>query len=280
MFSKKTIVIAGLMFLVALNGMVFSFNYIRKSAFYPAAVETALFFTSPLQEGVSRTTGFAENVWSRYFSLVSTARENERLRRQLAETKNQLHLMREIALHQDRLESMLSFKADLAHETIIADVVGRESSAWYQSVVINKGRADGVEIGYPVIIPEGVVGRVTGVSNRYAKVQLMIDRNSALDAMVQRTRARGIVQGLSSSVCQFEFALHRADIGTGDIVITSGYDGVFPKGLRVGRVSKIVKRRSGVFQEIEITPFVDFHRLEEVMVMLDTPVIDIDLSDN
>jgi rod shape-determining protein MreC len=93
--------------------------------------------------------------------------------------------------------------------------------------------------------------------------------------MVQRTRERGVVRGLSSSVCHFEYALHKADITTGDVVITSGLDGVFPKGLRIGRVSKIIRRSSGIFQDIEITPYADFDRLEEVMVILNPPQIDI-----
>jgi rod shape-determining protein MreC len=275
MFSKKTMVIAGLLFLVALNGVVFSFNYIRKSAFYPAAVETALFFVAPFQEGISRTTGFAEHVWSRYFNLVSTDRENEMLRRKLVEAQDALHLCGEKSLLNERMESFLEFKRDETYESIIADVVGWEPSAWYQSVIINKGKNDGLSIGLPVTVPEGIVGQVTGVSSRYAKVLLIIDRNNAVDAMVQRTRERGIVRGLSSSVCHFEYALHKADITTGDVVITSGLDGVFPKGLRIGRVSKIIRRSSGIFQDIEITPYADFDRLEEVMVILNPPQIDI-----
>lgn len=275
MFSRKTLVIAGLLFLLAVNSVVFSYNYIRKSSFYPAAVETVLFFVAPLQEGVSNTTGFVENVWSRYFSLVGAAKENERLRRELAEARHKAHLCKENTLLNARLESFLDFEEDVAYETAIADVVGREPTAWFQSIIINKGKTDGVSAGLPVMVPEGIVGQVSGVSGHYAKVLLLIDRNSAVDTMVQRTRARGIVRGLSSSVCNFEFALHKADITIGDIVITSGLDGIFPKGLRVGRVSKIIRRSSGIFQEIEITPSVDFNRLEEVMVILDPPVIDI-----
>ncbi len=275
MFSRKTLVIAGLLFLLAVNSVVFSYNYIRKSSFYPAAVETVLFFVAPLQEGVSNTTVFVENVWSRYFSLVTAAKENERLRRELAEARHKAHLCKENMLLSARLESFLEFEEDVAYETIIADVVGREPTAWFQSIIINKGKADGVSVGLPVMVPGGIVGQVSGVSGHYAKVLLLIDRNSAVDTMVQRTRARGIVRGLSSSVCNFEFALHKADITIGDIVITSGLDGIFPKGLRVGRVSKIIRRSSGIFQEIEITPSVDFNRLEEVMVILDPPVIDL-----
>ena len=275
MFSKKTIVIAGVVLLVTINGIVISFNYIRKSSLHPAAVETVLLFVAPIQESVTLISGFAGNMWSRYFNLASAARENEKLHRKLAEAQHQIHMCRENELLNARLESFFEFREDVAHETVIADVVGREPSAWYQSIIINKGKAEGVEIGLPVIVPEGIVGQVTGVSGRYAKVLLIIDRSNAVDAMIQRTRARGIVHGLSGNVCHFEFALRKADIQTGDIVITSGFDGIFPKGLRVGRVSRILRRSSGIFQEIEIAPFVDFHRLEEVMVILNPPEIDV-----
>ncbi len=278
MFSRKTLVIAGLLLLVAVNGIVFSYQYMRQSAFYPAAVETALFFVGPLQDGISRTTGFAEKFWSRYFMLVSASMENENLRQELAEVRHELHLCREETLLNARLESFLEFKENAAYEMVVADVVGREPSAWFESIIINKGKADGVRTGLPVMIPDGIVGQVSGVSGHYAKVLLIIDRSNAVDTLVQRTRARGVVRGLSSNVCNFEFALHKADITTGDIVITSGLDGIFPKGLRVGRVSKIVRRSSGIFQEIEIVPFVDFSRLEEVMVILNPP--EIDLSEN
>lgn len=268
-------VIAGGLFLFSLTGLVFSYNYIRKSSFHPAMVETVLFFVGPAQEAVFRTSRFAENIWTRYFNLVAAAKENEALRRKLADAENRVHLCKESRLLNERLESFLAFREDVPHETVIADVVGREPSAWYQSIIINKGRSDGVRAGLPVVAPQGIVGQVTGVSGRYAKVLLIIDRNNAVDAMVQRTRARGVVQGLSGNVCHFKFTLHKADILTGDIVITSGFDGIFPKGLRIGRVSKIIRRSSGIFQEVEISPFVDFHRLEEVMVILNPPEIDI-----
>lgn len=275
MFSKKTMLIAGLLFIVGVNAVVFSFNYLRKSAVYPATVETVLFFVAPVQEGVSRITGFTENTWSRYFDLVSTEKENEQLRRELAEAQHEIHLLRESHFLNERLDFFLEFREKTTYETAIADVVGRDPSAWYKSVIINKGKAHGVKTGLPVVVPEGIVGQVTGVSSRYAKVLLLIDRNNAVDAIVQRTRARGIVRGLSASECHFEFALRKEDIRIGDTIITSGFDGVFPKGFRVGRVSKLIKRSAGIFQEIEITPFVDFHRLEEVMVLLDPPVINI-----
>ncbi len=274
MFSKKTMVVAGAIILIVLNGIVFSFNYIRKSSFQSAAVQTVLFFVAPVQEGVSGTIKFTEHIWNQYFDLVDTTRENEDLRRQLAEVHQQIHAISEMAIENARLKRFVDFKAASTHTMVAAAVVATDPSPWYRTVIINKGKADGIEKGYPVMVPEGIVGQVTGVSSGYAKVLLIIDRNNAVDALVQRTRARGIVKGMSDRLCRFDYALRKIDIGVGDTAITSGYDGIFPKGLRIGRVSKILRRNSGIFQEIELTPFVDFQKLEEVMVILNPPAPD------
>jgi len=103
----------------------------------------------------------------------------------------------------------------------------------------------------------------------YAKVLLLTDRSSAIDALVQRTRTRGIVEGEAQAYCQFKYVVRKAEISLGDTVVSSGLDGVFPKGLRVGSVIEIAKGPSGIFQGVSIRPFVDFERLEEVLVILE-----------
>ena len=145
------------------------------------------------------------------------------------------------------------------------------TSPWFQSIMIDKGRDDGLTRGLPVVVPEGIAGQVTEVSAGYAKVMLIIDPTSAVDALVQRTRSRGIVQGQFSNHCLFKYVLRKHDIQVGDTVISSGLDGVFPKGQRVGQVSEVVRRSAGVFQDIIVKPFVDFEKLELVLVVLDPP---------
>ncbi|OQY59957.1 MAG: hypothetical protein B6245_03935 [Desulfobacteraceae bacterium 4572_88] len=123
----------------------------------------------------------------------------------------------------------------------------------------------------PVVIPEGVVGLVTDISTHYSKVLLLVDQNSAVDALVQRTRARGIIKGGTAGRCLFKYVLRKHDIVESDIVVSSGLDGVFPKGLRVGTVSNVTRRNSGIFQEVTVIPYVDFEKLEEVLVILNLP---------
>ena len=119
-----------------------------------------------------------------------------------------------------------------------------------------------------MIVAEGIVGQVSNVASHYAKVFLITDRNSAVDALVQRNRARGVINGNLSDQCFLKHTLRKYDINVGDAVVSSGVDGVFPKGLRIGNVSKVVKHDSRIFQEITVAPYVDFEKLEEVFVVL------------
>ena len=123
----------------------------------------------------------------------------------------------------------------------------------------------------PVVIPEGITGLITEVSPSYSKVLLIIDQNSAVDALGQSTRARGIISGDPEGKCAFNYVLRKHDIQIGEIVVSSGLDGVFPKGLRIGAVSEVLKPSAGIFQKVVVTPFVDFEKLEEVLVILDSP---------
>jgi rod shape-determining protein MreC len=122
-----------------------------------------------------------------------------------------------------------------------------------------------------VILSDGVVGYVVAVSSEYAKVLLIIDRNSSMDALIQRSRERCMVEGMNQHTLKLNYVLRQTDVEVGDKVISSGFDGIYPKGLPIGRVSKIVHETPGLFKEIEIEPFVDFTKLEEVLIIL-TPL--------
>jgi rod shape-determining protein MreC len=149
-----------------------------------------------------------------------------------------------------------------------------DPSPWFRSIMIDKGFSDGIRKGFPVVVPEGVTGQIIEVTKHYSKVLLLTDRNSAVDSLVQKTRARGIIRGSSEQLLSFQYVLRKYEIHKGDTVISSGLDGVFPKGLRVGRVQDIVRKNSSIFQEVSVIPFVDFEKLEEVMVILSTGLKD------
>lgn len=226
---------------------------------------------APFQKATSGSVRFFQQIWRHYFFLISVSEQNRQLRRELAQARSLETRCREIELTNDRLRSLLDFKARTAHQVLAAEVIGKDPSPWFKSVIIDKGSADGLRKGLPVLIPEGIAGVVTELSPGYAKVLLIIDPNSAVDVLVQRTRARGMVKGKAGNRCELRYVLRKHALKVGDAVVSSGLDGIFPKGLRVGRISDVVRHNTGIFQEVTVTPYVDFETLEEVLVILDPP---------
>lgn len=270
MFSRKTVVISGVLLFFAVNVLLLTFSLrYRDSSF--GTEQTTITITGPFQNVISFFIRSVKQVWFRYFSLISVSEENERLKKALEGALERGHRCDEIELANHRLRALLEFQVTMEQKTVAGEIIGKDPSPWFRSIIINKGKRDGLRPSLPVIVPAGVVGIVTDVSDRYAKVLMMIDQNSAVDAVVQRNRARGMVRGEARDICSLEYVLYHHDIVTGDIVVTSGLDGVFPKGLRIGTITQVTKKNSGIFQEIIVTPFVDFETIEEVMVILSPP---------
>jgi len=270
MFSKKALLIVGLIVLTAVSLTILLLpNKPRGPEDVSGSI--ALSLAAPLQKAVTHSVDFVKDIWNRYFYLVTIAGENNRLRRDLRRAMEINHELAEAQLTNERLRQLLHFKQKLQPQMVAAEIVGRDPNPWFKAVVIDKGRSDGLMKGLPVVVAEGIVGQVIEVSDFYAKVLLIIDQNSAVDALVQRTRARGVVKGGEIGNCVFRYVLRKEKIQVGDIIVSSGLDGVFPKGLRVGQASEIVRRNAGIFQEVFITSFVDFEKLEEVLIVLAPP---------
>ena len=267
MFSKKMVLIVGVILLIAVNIIVLSVNSRRYSTF--GLERIAISFISPFQELFTRTIGFSKDIWHQYFALASLARENAVLTTRLNQAAEKNNLLHETELANDRLRNLLDFQKNITELVVAAEVIGKDPSTWFKTVIIDKGEADGLTKGLPVVMPQGIAGQVIEVANHYAKVMLIIDRNSAVDSLVQRTRARGVVQGESTDQLQLAYVLRKKDVQVGDIVVSSGLDGVYPKGLRIGQVTEVIEHEADIFHEVFITPFVDFEKLEEVLVVLD-----------
>ena len=266
MFSKKMVLIVGGVVLITVNVILLSVT--SKSQSTSGFGRVGLSFVAPFQELVTRSVRFAREIWEHYFFLVSVYQENEELKKSLNDAIEKNNQWNELKLANDRLRNLLSFQKSLTNRVVAAEVIGKDPSVWFKTVIIDKGKADGLQKGLPVVLPQGIAGQVIEASDRYSKVMLIIDRNSAADALVQRSRARGIIKGASADQCRFEFVLRKNDVQIGDTVVTSGFDGVYPKGLRIGHVSDLSERSSDIFYEITVTPFVDFEKLEEVLVIL------------
>jgi rod shape-determining protein MreC len=224
--------------------------------------------TAPVQ-GVAR--GIAEGLGAlvdRYVLLTGAAQEARRLRREVSDLKQALLAVEEEALENRRLKELLGFKESSELQLLPARVVGWSASAWFHTLVLDKGRIDGVSPDCPVITPAGVIGRVYEVSSSACRVLLVTDANSAIDAIVQRTRAKVLVEGRLGPTCRVLYLARGDDASAGDRVITSGLGGVFPKGLLLGEITRAEPISGEVFQGAELRPSADFSRLEEVFVGL------------
>lgn len=270
MFSKKMIMIVGVVILIAVNIIILSVNSQDRTPSTRIG-QVAIFLISPFQSFVTNGIHFIEDIWRHYFDLVGVSQQNDHLAKALKHANQKNNSLVELELSHTRLQNLLKFKSSLQSQMVAAAVVGKDPSAWFKTVTIDKGRNDGVDRGMPVVTPDGVAGLVTDASASYAKVLLIIDQNSAVDALVQDTRARGIVKGEPSGKLRLDYVLRRHDVQPGKIIISSGLDGVFPKGMRVGYVNEFIKPDSGIFQIVSVTPYVDFEKLEEVLIITDNP---------
>ena len=223
--------------------------------------------SSPFQKASTFAIKKVRGVFEEYLFLVHLQRENERLKKRIADLQRENDQMREMVLSHERLRKLLQFRETLSSTLVAAEVVGRDPSSWFKSVTINKGEKDGVRKGMAVISPEGVIGQILKTAPSHSVVLLVTDYNSAIDSIIQRTRAKAIVEGGGENRCQLKYLLRTEDVVAGDRVVTSGLGGNFPKGLMIGEIRKVDKKGHGIFQYAELVPGVDFTRLEEVLVI-------------
>ena len=235
-----------------------------------AGVTVGLF--AEVQRGVARVVGAASGLWNGYVGLRSVRAENETLRESVAQLRLQVHQERAVAQRARGLEELLGLREDVARTTVTARVIAGDATPYFRSVTIDRGTGDGVRRDSAVVSPAGVVGRVVGRPGpRAAQVQLLIDRSAAAGALIERTRAAGVVMGdTDQSVLRMEYVSNLEEVAVGDVVVTSGMDGIYPKGFPIGEV-EVVRRGPGLYQTIHVRPRVRFSDLEEVLVLVREP---------
>lgn len=223
---------------------------------------------APFQGFIKATADATQDLWLKYFGLINARKENIRLKREINALRMENYRNRELIATHQRLQELLQYKSTLDFPSLTAQVIGRDPTGWFQSVIIDKGKKSGLRVNMPVINADGVVGRLVSVSPDYAKVLLIIDQNSAVDCIIQRSREGGIVKGLSAKLCQLHYVLKTNDVVAGDIAITSGLERIFPKGIPVGEVIEVQDVSGDLFKQIKVRPAVDFSKLEELLVVL------------
>lgn len=222
----------------------------------------------PVQAGVSQMVASFHVVTDDYLALWSIRDDNKRLRLVIADYQQQLDQYRESYARNRYLENELNFKKEENFPSLTARVIGKDPSFWFQTLIVDQGKSGGVVEGMVARTSLGVVGQVIQVSDNYAKILLTNAPSSAIDAMIQKNRVRGILKGAADKGYVLYYILKNADVVVGDRVVTAGIGGIFPSGLPLGTVSAVRSQRRGMFQEIEVTPIVDFGQLEMVFIDL------------
>jgi len=222
---------------------------------------------APIITVSSAVTSGIQHVWTSYVWMVGARAEN----RQLRETVNRLSLLNssyeQVRQENERLRRLLSLNERHSFKTIGARVVARTPSFLSNVLYIDKGSADGVAIDKPVLSGDGIVGRIVLVSKHQSQVQLITNPDASVGVMLERTRTPGVLSGSGDFLLDLNYIGNAEKVEVGDIVLSSGLDGMFPQGLAIGKVADSKKGR-GVFRSIKVQPFMDFMRIEEVSVIV------------
>jgi rod shape-determining protein MreC len=264
----------GYLFLAVTVGHILLISAQVQSKSGGRVLETVIFSAfSEAQRGTAGMIGSVRNVWASYFALRGLKAENDTLRSQVADLQVKLQQERALAQRNARLEQLLDLRQRIVLPTLAAEVIGGDASPGLHTVIVNKGERDGVRADFAVIAPQGVVGRVLDQpAARASRVQLIISRNAGAGAMIERSRAGGVVVGGGENPpLLMEYVSNLADVRIGDTVVTAGTDGIYPKGYPIGRVES-VEKGAGLYKRIGVRPVVDFSNVEEVLIIMGRPV--------
>ena len=272
----KKLVLLGLLIIVMMTGLHYSAGGIERLTPLASSVRDIL---SPVQRVIMIAGREVSNLVTTPAKLIGLSKRYRQLDEKNSQLESQLLQFKEISEENIRLKKMLDFRTDLAPQlaTEAAAVTGRDHGNWFGSITINKGENQGIKSDMTVITPAGLVGRVIRVSGNTAEVLLITDPRSGVGSMVQETRSPGILEGVTGGQGSLKMVHIPADLtpDRGNRVITAGLGSVFPKGIPIGTVREVCKEEAGLFKMAEIEPYVDFNRLEEVLVVtsykLETP---------
>ena len=230
---------------------------------------------SPGQAAMSYVARGITGVAGRYVELKGVRAENEALHRENRQLRTELIEMRRLAEESGRYQRLLGLRDATPAETIAARVIAMDASPYFRVARVDIDRGEGtVRRGMPVLTPEGVVGRINRVAGKSSDVLLLVDPRSAPDVVIPRTGGRGILRGKSGENgyrCSIEYLARGEPAKEGDAVVTSGVGGQFPRNLAVGHITRIIPGAVGLYQDVEVTPDVDFARLQDVLVIVAPP---------
>ncbi len=222
---------------------------------------------SPSQSLYENSADSIHDVWQRYVWLIGVEAEREDLQKRIDALEAQNSRLIEFEHQNQRLQKLLNFVEESGLKGIVASVVGRDPSNWVRTITIDRGSVDGIQPNQAVVAGNAVVGQTTVVNEHSAKVLLLTDNASAIDAIAQGSRAPGFAEGTGQKNLRLRYVLKEHPVQIGDRVISSGLDGIYPKGLLIGVVTQADPNLSGLFQGVDVEPNVDLFRLENVLIL-------------
>ena len=266
-FSKERRAFILFLCLFLLSALIITVDYHGKG-FFGLVEDVGMMVFKPVSRIVYQTVNHLVQYFHMVAEIEKVRQENERLRSENQIIAQEIAIAVEKLAAYDRLVKMVQFKEYYSYDMIGAQVIGREPSNWFHSVVIDRGSNDQVEIDMGVATYNGLVGKVIQSEQNTSQVLLLLDQGCSIGAMIQRSREIGVIKGgTDGTYCFLDYIAHDADIQINDIVITSGMGSSIPKGVRIGRVVAIKKEKHDLFQRILIKPEVNFNNLEEVFVV-------------
>ncbi len=262
--EKKTILI----FFALLLTMVIIMSGQVQSPTGSSYLANAIFSVlSPISRGVHSVTGQVEDWWNAYIDLRKVYKENKRLEQRVRQLEAEYINVEELRFSNKRLRALLGLQEATLYPSLPAEVIGHDSSGYFKSIIINRGTSHSLRPDMPVTAAGGLIGRIIRTSMWASQVQLITDINSGVAALVQRSRAQGVVVGEGSNSCTMKYVTNLNDVAPGDLIITSGRGGIYPEGIPIGKVV-MVKKSTMLFQEIRVIPLVDISKIEEVLIIL------------
>lgn len=223
---------------------------------------------APIQSSIFYVRDELHNFVDNYFFLVNVKKNSHKLKEEIRGLENQIFQLEELRKENQRLKELLKFGEEIQQQKVLARVVGWDSNSSIKVLRINKGTDDGITEKSPVISAQGVVGYVYRASDKFSDVITILHQDNRVDGIIVRTRSHGIIEGYSDGKCIMKYVTRSEPIVLKDQVMTSGLGTIYPKGLKIGYISKIEKESYGITQFVELKPSVDFKRLEEVIVLL------------
>ena len=232
-----------------------------------------ILLASNMQNIYSHFTQNIRNTTSMYLNLIDIKKENFKLKEKVVRMNALKVKLAEVQIENERLEQLLNFKNDVQQPSLAARVIAHDLLFGTHSTIrVNRGKQDGVEINQSAITPLGAVGVVFHAEKTFSDILVLTDNFSTIDAMVQRSRVRGVIVGKRGS-CVMQYLERTDDIQNGDLIITTGLDNIFPKGIPIGHVTKVQKMSHDISQQVEVEPLINPHNLEEVLIILNFPKV-------